>query len=389
MINILLIIVGLGGAAFFHGSETTFISRIYKPTKGIAEWWRNRPGMLLSTVLVGTNLSLVVATAIATNVVKRNFGLYSEAITTIAISIIVLIFCETIPKSLALKKDVKGMLALGYTLVIFRILAFPVIWCATEFTKGITKIFEIIGRTDTSPQPKELMELLRKPAKGLDEGRLVMLLVFLRFANKRILDVMTPISQVGSLDVTKKANLAHSLIKEGRPYIIIYDVDRPLGVIDSSTAALMNPNEPIDINRISTEFIPESKDASAFLRETVNDFTPAVVIDEFGNVTGAFGGSPLLKKILRTKELPEKVLEYAGASIVIKGNMTIDQLNIITGEQLPRGPYRTVSGFIQEHLKQIPKSGYTFKWEFLKFVILSADERRIYRVRVERCENSE
>ena len=103
MISLGLIIIGLIFTAFFAGTETAFVSRLYKKSSGLVEWWQQRPEKLLATTLVGTNIAIVISASVATELAMEILGTYSELYITIGISIIALFFCEIIPKSLALE----------------------------------------------------------------------------------------------------------------------------------------------------------------------------------------------------------------------------------------------------------------------------------------------
>ncbi len=151
-------------------------------------------------------------------------------------------------------------------------------------------------------------------------------------------------------------------------------------------AGMLSPDEKIDYGNISTLFVPEIKEMTDFLHETSkNNFMPALVVDELGNVTGAIGGEPLIAKIVRTRTSNmQRVLEFPNTSIVLRGDTPIEHLETITGQRLPRGPYQTIAGFILEILHRIPNAGTTIDWDVFQFKVLSADRRRIQRIEVKR-----
>ena len=194
MTEISIILFSLLATAFFAGTETAFVARLYHAGKGICEWWRHRPERILSTTLVGTNIAIVLASSVATERAIEIWGSIGEIYVTISLSIIALIFCEIIPKSAALRWSFRWTQIAAYPLVIFHWALIPVIAASTIFSRIITKIIEKLGPTDI-PEPIEMMEVLQKPMHGLDEGRLLALILFLRFAGRRAMDIMLPLTK--------------------------------------------------------------------------------------------------------------------------------------------------------------------------------------------------
>jgi len=356
-------------------------------SSGLSEWWRKHPEKLLATTLVGTNIAFVTSTALATEFAIKKFGGFSELYIIIILSIIALVFCETIPKSAGLRFAYKWTNIAGKILFAFYIIAFPIIIVVSAFSKTVSRIIEKSGDDDT-PQPVELSEILRKPLRGLDSGRLLSILVILRFAGKRVFDMMHPIARCGKTNIGENASNAHNLIIKGLPYIVIYDDEKIVGVLDSELAAKIPPQEKISTEHISTLFIPEKKDIIEFLKEVGEiEFKPALVVDEHGEMTGVIGGRPLVEKIIRTKQIPQqRTLQIPGSVIIIQADTPIEQIETMTGLDFPKGQYQSLGGFLEESAQTIPKQGETIEWNSLKFEIISADKRKIERVKITKME---
>ncbi len=383
--EILLIIAGLLGAAFFAGTETAFVSRLYRKTTGLAEWWRNHPEAMLATTLVGTNISIVVATAVATELATKTWGGLGGVYVTFGLSLVSLVLCEALPKSAALRWADAWTRAAAYVLFVLKWVMSPVIAATTAFSRAITSLLERIG-AEEAPQPIELMEVLSKPIRGLDEGRLWALYIILRLAGRRVLDLMIPQGKLGRLELGSQAAEAHEMLAKGAPYVLVVDAGEIVGVIDKRIAGAIKPSAPLARENISTLFVPESKDVVEFLLEGAGGgFAPAVVVNEHGEVTGAVGGEPLVARILRTPAATRrKALRFPDTSIVIAAETPIDELEIMAGVTLPKGPYRTVGGMIEEITHSIPPPKTTIDVDKLRFTVLASDKRRIYRLRVTR-----
>ena len=390
MVNLMVIIVGLALAAFFAGTETAFVSNLYRKSTGLAEWWRRRPERLLATTLVGTNIAVVTATSIATELAIKKWGPHAEAYITILISVIGLIFCEVIPKSAALRYAPTWTRKTAPVLYFFHIILFPVVEIINAFSSVVTRFFEKIGE-ESYPQPVELMEFLRRPLKGFDSGRLLTILIFLRFAGKRVMELMLPINLAGEAKIGESAQKVHDLLRQGHPYVVVYDGERAVGVMDAALVGKVSPAEKICAEHISTEFVPETKDAAEFLREFMRKGNiPALVVDEHGEITGVIGGIPLIERMLRTRDIPTmRTLEIPGSSVVLPGDTPIERLELMTGIEIPRGQYQTIAGFVEEIIHRIPGKGEKLEWKQLRFEIVAADNRRIKKIRVVRSETYE
>lgn len=385
MIEIIIILFCLLCAGFFAGTETAFITRLYRVMSGIAEWWRQRPEKLLATTLIGTNLALIVASSLATEKAIEIWGTIGKIYTIITLSIISLIVCETLPKSAALRWSEKWTQIAALPLLIFRWILIVVIELTAGFSRLVTAILDKIG-ADEYPRPVEMMDALRKPVRGLDEGRLLALFVFLRFAERKIKDIMIPLGKLSTLPIGAPVKEAHEILNAGIPYIVISDGDNPVGVLDAATAGILSPHKKITISDISTLFVPEIKDVMDYISEvSFGRFVPALVVDEFGAVVGAVGGQPIMARIMRTKTAPmQKTLRFPNTSILLSADTPIEKLEVMTGIAFPRGQYQTLGGFITEIMHKIPKPKESLVWQDLRFEIISADRRKIRRVKVTR-----
>ncbi len=242
MTEIAIIVCGLVATAFFAGTETAFVARLYRPGRGPFEWWRQHPERIFATTLVGTNLSVILSSSVATEMAVEMWGTIGELYVTVILSIVVLIFCETLPKSVALKwNDLWSNLAAMPMTVFYGLFAI-VIMLISAFARGVTKTIEKFSSPEL-PEPHELVEFLKKPMTGIDEGRLIALLVFLRFANRRVQDMMMPIGKLQSIALGSNAKKAHEFIMSGSPYVIIKENEKPIGVVDSALAGMLSPDE--------------------------------------------------------------------------------------------------------------------------------------------------
>ncbi len=383
--EILIVFISLLFAAFFAGTETAFVTKLYRISSGPVEWWRRRPEAILTTTLLGTNIAIVTASSVATEIAVQNLGGFGELLVTIGLSVFALIFCETLPKSVALKRSEEWTRISAIPLLIFHFVMFVAIFAMTQFSKMITAVVERVGREDI-PQPVEVMEVLRRPIRGLDEGRLVALLVFLRFAGRRVLDIMIPKNKLGRVSLGVPAREAQEIILGGAPYVIVYDGERAVGVLDATTAGILHPDRMLREEDVSRVFVPEVKDAVEYLGDVCGlGFTPAVVVDEFGGVVGAVGGEPMIHRIIRTRTVSsQSALLYPNTSIILPADTPVEKLELLSGTTFPKGHYQTIGGLITEITHRIPKPDEIVECSGIRFRILASDNRKVHKVEVMR-----
>ena len=368
---------------FFSGSEMAFIS--LDPIKARSDeklmFFVKHPEKLLITTLFGTNLCVVANSSFFTYMAKRYFGVNNELLTVVVLSPLILIFGETIPKSIAktipyrFSKRVVGLFSIAYFIFspvvevfsrIFRLLGYG------EYTREVH-----ISREDISSLMEE--ETLTSEIEE-EEKELIQNLIALRGIKAR--EIMKPIVYVASLEerdsVLKAVVLARDTGYTRFPVYKehIYNITGILNVFSLIDAEL---GESISSYVQPAYFVPEYKDAWQILIEMQeNRLSLCVVVDEYGAALGLITIEDILEEVVGEIEDEYDLFSYRGDKLIrvskneyiVSGDLEIDLLEEELGIKFPREEvYETVGGLVLYYAGRIPREGEEFIINNVAFVI--------------------
>jgi len=384
-------------SAFFSSSETAFTSlqriRIEHLVNTKVTGARRvakmieRPEKLLSTILLGNNFVNIAATALATFLAIRMWGeQWGIIIATIGLTIILLIFCETTPKTIATQHAERLSLIFARPIQVISWLFTPFVVVLSWIASGFTKM---VGGT---PMPRSLVseEEIRtmisvghKEGTG-EEGEAEMRHKVFDFGNRPVREAMVPRPEVICIEQGSKLADFLSLYAESPlPRFPVYqeNMDNVIGILSIKDVLMAQAKGTIDNQSVIDDlirpayFTPETKRISELFAEMRDkNYRMAVVIDEFGGTAGIVSLSRLVEEIvgpvgdeLATVEKEYEVInEY---TFQIDGGMRIEEANEEMDLELPSGEYETVAGFMLNLLGHIPKPGEQLRYKDLKLVI--------------------
>jgi putative hemolysin len=406
---LVLLIACLILSAFFSSSETAFISlqkiRIeqmvnakVRGAKRVANMV-GQPEKLLSTILLGNNFVNTAAAALATALAIKFWPEEGVLISTIVVTIVLLIFCETTPKTIATKHAEKLSLAFAQPIAALSWLLTPFVVALSWIASGFSKIF---GGT---PVPRSLAseeEIRTMISVGHKEGTLEkeeaeMLHNVFEFGNNPVKEVMVPRTEVVWVEKgTKLADFLKLYTKSPLSRFPVYDnkMDNVVGILSVKDVLMAQAKKTItgegtidDLIR-PAYFAPETKLISELFTEMRDkNYRMTVVIDEFGGTAGVVSLSRLMEEIVGPvgDELAAIEKEYETLNehtFQIDGGMRVEEANEEMGLNLPPGDYETVAGFVLNLLGKIPKSGQKIKYKDLKLVITEMKGLKIEKILV-------
>jgi len=384
-------------SAFFSSSETAFTSlqriRIEHLVNTKVTGARRvakmieRPEKLLSTILLGNNFVNIAATALATFLAIRMWGeQWGIIIATIGLTIILLIFCETTPKTIATQHAERLSLIFARPIQVISWLFTPFVVVLSWIASGFTKM---VGGT---PMPRSLVseeEIRTMISVGhkegtVEEGEAEMLHKVFDFGNRPVREAMVPRPEVICIEQGSKLADFLSLYAESplsRFPVYQENMDNVVGILSIKDVLMAQANGTMDRENVIDDlirpayFTPETKRISELFTEMRDkNYRMAVVIDEFGGTAGIVSLSRLVEEIvgpvgdeLATVEKEYEVInEY---TFQIDGGMRIEEANEEMDLELPSGEYETVAGFMLNLLGHIPKPGEQLRYKDLKLVI--------------------
>lgn len=395
-----IIAVLLAVQAFFAGSEIAIISCNKVKIKVLAEkgsknaklFMRLLPEieMLLSTSLVGINLSLIVSTVVLTFYLENKLGHASEFYTIAILSPLIVVFGQVVPKAIFQTHSDKMALIIIYPLWIASKLFSPALYVVRIFIKAMMKS---IGRTEaplvTREELIEAIQIEEAVSKRPIE-ELIMKRIF-EFSETRADEIMIPLVHLKAVSGNTSVKDTVKLIKEtGHTRLPIYEerVDNITGVLHAFYLIGADDETPVKTFSKEPRYVPESKPVDELLDDMKRSRTGmAIVVDEYGGAVGAVTIEDILEEVVGEIEdeydtgvrLWRKVSDN---EYLLNPRIEIDMANEELSLGLPEGDYETLGGFLLERFGSIPKSGESVKFENKTFHVNKATSRAIEEVRL-------
>ena len=383
-------------SAFFSSSETAFVSlqrirlehMVNTKVKGAGRVAKmlQRPEKLLSTILLGNNFVNVAAAALATVLAISIWGEQGIIIATIGVTILLLIFGETTPKTIATQHAERLSLIFARPIEALSWLLTPFVIVLSWIASGFSKL---VGGT---PVPRSLAseeEIRTMISLGHKEGTVEkdeaeMLHKVFDFGNRPVREAIVPRTEVVCVEKgTKLADFLNIYAQSPLSRFPVYEdnMDNVVGILSVKDVLMavakgaINNESTIDDLIRPAYFTPEFKLISELFTEMRDkNYRMAVVVDEYGGTAGVVSLSRLVEEIVGPvgDELAAAEKEYEAINeytFQIDGGMRIEEANEELGLELPEGEYETVAGFVLDLLGHIPKLGQKLKYKDLKLVI--------------------
>jgi len=408
---IIVIIILLALSALFSGAEIAFVSanklgiEVLKnkgSKKGnlIAQFYDN-PRSFMSSMLVGNNIVLVMLTIFASEMIEPSFLSFLEKDSlavilsvTVLITIVVLIFGEFLPKIFFRMFSNESLFRLAYVLKAFIWLLFIPTWFMTKLSNFVLKyIFRAPQeQVDNALSKIDLEEYINESVSEEEDIDKEILTKALNLASLKVRDVLIPRNEIVSTEVGDSIEDLIQLFKKHRiSRIIVFDTEMEniIGYIHHQQ--LLNNPKKLSTLVMPINFVPDVMGLQELMKEFIVERTNiAVVVDEFGGVTGLITLEDILEEIFgeiedehdETGLIEEKISDE---EYLFAGRHEIDYLNEkYTKLCLPEGDYQTLSGYIVTSEEDIPKEGDEIEIGKYLFILESVSDTKIERVRLKR-----
>jgi len=405
-----LLLVCLVLSAFFCSSETAFtylqrfrvehlVSTEVKGAKRVARLIQH-PEKLLSVVLLGNTFVNIAAAALATSLAVSLWGeRWGILIATIGLTVILLIFCETTPKTIATQHSERLSIAFARPIELISWLFTPFVVVLSWIASGFSRLFggAPVSRSLVSGEEIRTMISVGHEEGTMEDAEAEMLHNVFDFGDRPVREVMVPRPEVicieqGSTLADFLALYAESPLSRFPVYQDNMDnVDGILSIKDvvmAQAKGIINNESIIDELVRPAYFAPETKLINELFTEMRdNNYRMCVVVDEFGGTAGIVSLSRLVEEIVGPvgDELAAVEKEYEiinEYTFQIDGGMRIEEVNEEMGLELPEGDYETVAGFILELLGRIPGAGEQLRYKGLKMVITEMRGMKIEEILV-------
>jgi Mg2+/Co2+ transporter CorB len=356
---------------------------------------------LLGSILFGNTLLNVAAAAITNILILRLFGAseFALLIGTLAITFVLLVFSEIMPKIIAASYPERVALPSSYLLAPLITLFHPVVSVATALVKGFLWLLRIKIQTDQS-KPKMTLEELRglvlEAEHFLPRKHQKMLLNLVDLERITVNDVMVPRNQIEALDIgADPAELRQQIITCHHTLLPVY-ANTPsniIGILHIKRAPALLQAETLDIAQLSDVllepyFIPSDTPLLKQLQQFQERHARlGLVVDEYGELLGLVTLENILEEIVGefTTQSPSqtgKFLRHEDGSFLLEGSSSLRDLNRKLGLHLPLDGAKTLNGLILDHLEDIPEPGTSLKIAGYPIEIIQTQDRIVKVARI-------
>lgn len=410
VISILLLLLC---SAFFASSETAYTSitriqvrQITKEKSSSAKkiaYLKSDMDRLITTVLTGTNfintLTSSIATAFALNVFGPRYVTYATAI----ITVLIIIFCEIVPKTLASVKTIFVAKKNASALIVIQKILFPIVWFFNQITKFIQFIEKKNKKKElplvTEDELKTLIDVGENEGT-LEENEKVMLNRIFEFTDLHVRDILKHRSFVVSINVNSSCeDVIKKFTESGFSRLPVYrdNAETIIGILHyksvlfASNAVLKSKNF-VRICMRPVLFVPESLTGIELLQKFKKEHsTIAVAVDEYGSSSGIVTMNDILRAVFgriiddssENKISPEKRIKVLTTKeFIVPGDMKLDDVNEVLKLNLDSEEYDTLGGWLLEKFGELPSTGSVYKNNGTLFEVADQAARRIQSVKI-------
>ena len=401
-------------SAFFSGSETSLtaasrarmhsLEQAGDPRAKLVNKLLDQKDRLIGAILLGNNLVNILASALATSLLIGFFGEAGVIYATIAMTLLVLIFAEVLPKTYAIHNADALSLTVAPIVRVLVIILGPITRAVQLIVRVILRIFGIelhpkLSASATEEELRGVIDLHAGEGEGEEERHeREMLRSILDLADVWVEEIMVHRKDVVALSVDQPAeHILEEVLSSSYTRLPLWkdEPDNIIGLLHAKAllrAVQSNPGNlaELDIEGIAADpwFIPETTDLLSQLqafRSRHEHF--AIVVDEYGEVLGIVTLEDILEEIVGDIS-DEHDVEIEGihvsgdGSVIVDGRVTIRDLNRRFEWRLPDDEASTIAGLVLEEARTIPKEGQIFAFHGFSFEIDKRQRNQLTSIKI-------
>ena len=400
MIVALVILVTF--SAYFSATETAFTSLNRIRLKNKAEGGDRRAGLalhlaedydrLLSTILIGNNIVNISASTVGTVLFTKLFVTYGPLISTVVLTVVILVFGEVSPKSLAKENAEAFAMFSAPFLRLLMVLLTPLNFLFAQWKKLMSRVFR--GKAETGITEEELITMVSEAESegGLDQHESELIRSAIEFNDLEVEEILTPRVDIVAVEDTATMDEVAALFAEnGYSRLPVYHdtIDDIVGVIHEKDfhAARYHGQDSLKAivsNVLYTTANTKISDLLRILQRAKAHMV--IVVDEYGGTEGLCTLEDIVEELVgeiwdEHDEVIEEFKKQADGSYLISCNANLTDLYdlfSIKGES----DSTTVSGWVMEGLGRVPEEGDRFRYENLDVTVTKVDHRRVLEINV-------
>lgn len=395
-------------SAFFSSSETALMSlnryRLrHLEQEGhrgaiIASQLLSRPDRLIGLILLGNNFVNILASAIATVIGIKLLGENGIVAATFALTLIVLLFAEVTPKTLAALHPEKVAFPASFILKPLLFILYPLVWFTNSITNNMVRLFGVSPEqaATSAINTEELKVALMEAGSMIPTRHKDMLMSILDLEKVTVNDVMVPRNEIEGLDINAPfAEIVQQLSHCGHTRLPVYEesMDNIVGILHLRKALHLISQNNLTLESLRSiikgaYFVPEGTPLNTqLINFQRNRRRTGLVVDEYGDLLGLITLEDIFREIVGeftadTIDEDKDIHPQNDGSYLINGTANIREINRNNSWNLPTDGPKTINGLVLEYLESIPDPGVSVRMGDYVIEVIQTSDNAIKTVRI-------
>lgn len=404
---ILLLLIIVSG--FFSGSETGLFSLNRYKLRHLsnsgntgakrAQLLLDRPDRLIGIILLGNNFVNFLAVSIAGEFMFRLMGDSSPILTTVILTLVILVFSEVTPKTLAALHPERFAFPASYLLLPLLKLFYPLVWMVNVISNLILRPLGVRGGNKASEilSSEELRTVVNEAGALIPRQHQEMLVSILDLESVTVNDIMVPRNEIVGIDLDDDwSKILNKLTTSQHTRLLIYrgGIDSVVGIVHvRNLLHLLTRSSGLDKESFMGQireayFVPENTPLHTQLMNfRMTKRRIGLVVNEYGDIQGLVTMEDILEEIVGefTTDPASHVKEIhpqGDGAFLVDGSVSIRDLNRVLNLELPTDGPKTINGMILEYLETIPEPGTSLMLSGYPLEIVQTSSNAIKTIRI-------
>jgi len=406
LFGILLTLIIISG--YFSSSETAMMAlNRYRLRHLVKQQHRgamraskllDQPDRLIGIILIGNNFVNIFASAIATVIAVRLFGDGGILVATLILTIVILIFSEVTPKTIAAVHPEKLAFPFSIPLLFLLRIFYPLVWMVNKVSNSLVRLlgFDMDSEDAHHLSMEELKTVVYEAGSRIPVRHQDMLVNILDLEKVSVSDIMVPRHEVVGINIEDNIDdIMQTIMNCHHTRLPVYqgNLDNVVGILH-----MRNISKLIDTETVNKNEIMQLTRASYFVPETTTLHTQlinfqkkkrriAMVVDEYGDVQGIVTLEDILEEIVgkfttNMAEESDDIHPQDDGSFLIDGSANIREINRALDWQLPTDGAKTLNGLLTDILESIPENSVAIELPLYRAEVLQVKDNMIKNVRI-------
>ena len=406
LFSILLILIIISG--YFSSSETSMMALnryrlrhlVKRKHKGAirANKLLEQPDRLIGIILIGNNFVNIFASAIATIIAVRLFGDAGILIATVILTIVILIFSEVTPKTIAAVHPEKVAFPFSLPLVFLLRIFHPLVWLVNTMSNYLVRLlgFDTDDLDGDHLTKEELKTVVYESSTHLPVRHQNMLVNILDLEKVSVSDIMVPRNDVVGINIDDSIDaIMQTIVNSNHTRLPVYkeNLNNVLGFLHMRNTAKL-----IHLDEVNKAELMQLTRESYFAHESTTLHTQlinfqkkkrriAMVVDEYGDIQGIVTLEDILEEIVGNfttsmADETDEIHPQQDGSYLIEGSANIREINRALDWDLPTVGAKTLNGLLTEFLENIPENNVGIELPFYRAEVIQVKDNMIKNVRM-------